>query len=182
MDPMVIVASLAIGFALIFAFSALRNGQRLSAEEKVLKGYFLLGLSGIMAKIANADGRVSQTEAEMAERFFNRMGLTDAEKAMCIGNFVVARSDGLEVRDHVKRFMAYANPTACRFLYDMIWRIAMVDKTLDPAEDKLLKDVARYLGLPEGDYESFKRGDRPHYNRADLQRAGVPSTFIGMAR
>lgn len=182
MDPMIVIASLAVVFAVIFAVLMVRNGRLAAAEEKVMKGYFLLGLSGIMAKVANADGRVTCDEAEMAQRFFARMDLSDAERATCIGNFVIARRDGLEARDHVKRFLPYANRDACVFLYDMLWRIALVDDTLDPAEDRLLKDVARYLGLDESDYERFKRGEKPHYDKRSLREAGVPRTFIGMAR
>lgn len=182
MDPMMVLTCLAVGMAAVFALTAVRNGRRLSAEEKVMKGYFLLGLSGIMAKIANADGCVTKDEAEMAQRFFNRMDLTDAEKATCIGNFVIARRDGLEVRDHAKRFMAYANKTTSLFLYDMLWRIARADGKLDPAEDRMLQDVVRYLGLEATEYDRFKAGEKPHYSEAALRSAGVPSTFLALAR
>lgn len=182
MDPMMILTCLAVGIAAIFALTAIRNGRRLSAEEKVMKGYFLLGLSGIMAKIANADGRVTKDEAEMAQRFFNRMDLTDAEKATCIGNFVIARRDGLEVRDHAKRFMAYANKTTSLFLYDMLWRIARADGNLDPAEDRMLQDIVRYLGLEATEYDRFRAGEKPHYDQAALRNAGVPATFLSLAR
>lgn len=182
MEPMTVVMLLAIGFAVLFVIQVVKNNQRAKAEDKVLKGYFLLGLSGIMAKIAMADGKVTSDETEMAQRFFNRMDLTEAEKATCIGNFVVARRDGLDARDHAKRFLAYANRPACLFLYDMLWRIAMADKTLDPNEDRLLADVATYLGLDKADYERFKRGERGHYDQALLRAAGVPQSFISLAR
>ena len=152
------------------------------SEDKVLKGYFLLGLSGLMAKIAMADGQVTGGEAEMADRFFNRMDLSDAEKAICIGNFVTARRDGLEARDHAKRFMAYANAAACEFLYDMLWRISRVDGAVDPAEDKLLSDIALYLGLGKEVYESFKAGKKPVHDRSALRAAGVPPSLLSLAR
>jgi len=182
MEPMMLVTLLAIGFAIIFALQAVKNGRRASAEERVMKGYFLLGLSGIMAKVANADGRVTKDETDMAQRFFSRMDLTDAERATCIGNFVVARRDGLDAKDHARRYLAYANRPACRFLYDMLWRIAMADGVLDPSEDALLKNVALYLGLDQADYEMFRRGEKPHYDKAQLIDAGVPQTFVTMAR
>ena len=182
MDAMTLVALLAIGFAAVFGVVAVRNGRRVAAEDKVMKGYFLLGLSGLMAKIAIADGRVTTNEAEMAQRFCNRMALTDAEKALCIGNFVTARRDGLEARDHAKRFMAYANATACEFLYDMLWRIARADGVLADEEDKLLADVATYLGLDKSAYARFKAGEKPHYERMELWRAGVPPSLVALAR
>ena len=177
-----IITLLTVGLAIFFAVQAIVAKKRTMSEDKVMKGYFLLGLSGLMAKIAMADGQVTGDEAEMADRFFNRMDLTDAEKAICIGNFVTARRDGLEARDHAKRFMAYANAAACEFLYDMLWRISRVDGTVDPAEDKLLADIALYLGLSKTVYENFKAGKKPAHDKRALKAAGVPPSLLSLAR
>ena len=181
MEPLMLITLLAIGFAIFFAIQALGAKKRSSLEDKVLKGYFLLGLSGLMAKIAMADGTVTEDEAEMAQRFFNRMDLSDAEKALCIGNFVSARRDGLEARDHAKRFMAYANTAASEFLYDMLWRISRADGTVDPAEDKLLEDIALYLGLNKSVYENFKAAKKPSHDKGALKAAGVPQSLVALA-
>ena len=182
MEPLMLITLLAIGLAIFFAIQTVGAKKRSSSEEKVMKGYFLLGLSGLMAKIAMADGTVTGDEAEMAQRFFNRMDLSDAEKALCIGNFVSARRDGLEARDHAKRFMAYANTAASEFLYDMLWRISRVDGTVDSAEDKLLADIALYLGLDRTVYEDFKAGKKPAHDRGALKAAGVPPSLVALAR
>ena len=181
MDPLVLIASLSVGIAVIFIIQSFKFKNSARAEDKVMKGYFLLGLSGLMAKIAMADGQVSNDEASFANRIFGQMKLTDAERAMCIGNFVTARREGLEARDHAKRFMAYANPLSCEFLYDLLWRIAGSDGRLDPAEDKLLADIAHYLGLDGAAYERFKRGERPQYSKRDLRAAGVPESLVALA-
>ena len=182
MEPLMLITLLAIGLAIFFAIQTVGAKKRSSSEEKVMKGYFLLGLSGLMAKIAMADGTVTGDEAEMAQRFFNRMDLSDAEKALCIGNFVSARRDGLEARDHAKRFMAYANTAASEFLYDMLWRISRVDGTVDSAEDKLLEEIALYLGLSKTVYENFKAGKKPAHDRGALKAAGVPPSLVALAR
>ena len=180
MEPLMLITLLAIGLAIFFAIQALGAKKRSSSEEKVMKGYFLLGLSGLMAKIAMADGTV--TEDEMAKRFFKRMDLSDAERALCIGNFVSARRDGLDARDHAKRFMAYANTAASEFLYDMLWRISRVDGVVDPSEDKLLADIALYLGLSKTVYENFKAGKKPLHDKGALRAAGVPPSLVALAR
>ena len=182
MHPLTLAAFLSIGLAL--AFFVLQNlgaKRRAASEDKVMKGYFLLGLSGLMAKIAAADGRVTSDESEMAMRFFSRMDLTDAERAMCIGHFVIASRDDLTARDHAKRFMAYANITACSFLYDMLWRISRADGVVAEAEDRLLGEIAEYLGLGKAVYENFKAGSKPHYDKTDLQVAGVPPSLVTLA-
>lgn len=176
-----VVVMLAIGVAIFFALQALNSRKMDHAEDKIMKGYFLLGLSGLMAKIAMADGRVTDDEAAMATRFFNQMELTDAEKALCIGNFVTSRREGLEARDHAKRFMAYANPAACEFLYELLWRITNADGVLDPTEDKMMADIAKYLGLGVSLYNDFKAGKRRNYNKAELRAAGVPSSLVALA-
>ena len=182
MNPLIIVALVAIGLAVFFFIQAYTAKRGASAEEKVMKGYFLLGLSGLMSKIAMADGQVTADETEMAQRLFNRMDLSAAEKAMCVGNFVSARRDGLTARDHAKRFMAYGNSAACEFLYDILWRISRADGSIDPAEDKLLADVALYLGLGTALYENFKAGKKPKHDKAVLKAAGVPASLLALAR
>lgn len=182
MEPAFLITLLALGLAVFFAFQVFLSKRREGSEDKVMKGYFLLGLSGLMAKIAMADGCVTNDEVEMTNRFFARMDLTEAERAICIGNFVTARRDGLEARDHAKRFMAYSNGIACEFLYDMLWRISRVDGTVAEKEDVLLKQIAVYLGLPEASYENFKSGLKPHYNKAELKAAGVPPSLLALAR
>ena len=182
MEPLMLITLLAVGLAVFFAIQAVGARKRVSSEDKVMKGYFLLGLSGLMAKIAMADGQVTGDEAEMADRFFKRMDLSPAERAICIGNFVTARRDGLEARDHAKRFMAYANTAACEFLYDMLWRISRVDGTVASAEDKLLADIALYLGLGKTVYENFKAGKKPVHDKSALKAAGVPPSLVALAR
>lgn len=182
MEPMMIVLLLAVGFAILFAVTACRNRRNASSEDKVMKGYFLLGLSGLMAKVVAADGQVTADETAMAQRFFGGMKLTDAERAMCIGNFVTARRESLTARDHAKRFIAYANRMSCEFLYDLLCRLSMADGVLDPSEDKLLGEVALYLGLPESAHADFKAGRKPHYDVALLKAAGVPESLLELAR
>ena len=182
MEPLMIVTLLAIGLALFFALQAFGARKGRSAEDKVMKGYFLLGLSGLMAKLAMADGRVTGDEAALADRFFREMDLSDAERAVLIGNFIRARRDNLTARDHAKRFIAYANSAACEFLYDMLWRLSRADGTVDPSEDKLLAEVATDLGLGSAVYENFKAGKKYFHDKGALKAAGVPPSLLALAR
>ena len=182
METITTIAIMTIGLAIYCVVQLLGSRKAKAIEDKVMKGYFLLGLSGLMAKIAMADGKVTNDEAEMANRFFAKMELTDAERAMCIGNFVTSRRDGLETRDHAKRFMAYSNAAACEYLYDLLWRISNADGHLDSAEDKMLLEIASYLGLGESVYQRFKAGERTRYDEATLRAAGVPASLAKLAR
>lgn len=181
MNTLALIAMLSAGIAIFFAIQSKTSARRSGSEEKVMKGYFLLGLSGLMAKIAIADGRVSDDEAELAYRFFHEMTLSDTERAICIGNFVTARRDGLDARDHSKRFIAYANGAACRFLYILLWKIAMADGILDPKEDSLMQDVAKFLGLDGSIFEDLKAGKTLTCDKEQLRAAGVPESLVAVA-
>ena len=181
MEDIQVIVTLAIGFALVFGLQIYVSRRRAGSEDRVMKGYFLLGLSGLMAKIAMADGKVTDDEIALAERFFGKMNLSSSERAMCIGNFVTARRDGQGVRDCAKRFLAYANPVACEFLFDLLWRLSMADGVMDPAEDKLLANVGECLGLGPEVHERFRKGVRPTYDRRALRSAGVPDSLVALA-
>lgn len=178
MEPMMVIVLLAIGLAGFCAVQTLGMRKRLKAEDKVMKGYFLLALSALMAKLAQADGNVSADETALAMTFFSGMNMTDAEKAICIGNFTTARRDGLTVRDHARRFLAYGDRVACEFLYDLLWRISRTDGTVDPAEDKLLAEVAECLGLGKEVYERFRAGEVGHFDADLLLAGGVPASLV----
>jgi len=181
MNGLTVVLMAACAFAALLAVQAVNMKRRRNSEEKVLRGYFLLGLSGLMAKLAMADGRVTGDEAELASKFFSKMDLTEAEHALLLGNFITARRDGLEPRDHAKRFLAYANPVACEFLYDLLWRLSRADGVVDPAEDKLLKEIALYLGLGDPTYVFFHDGKSRTYDRETLKACGVPDSLLTLA-
>lgn len=181
MEPIQMVFVLAIAFVALLVTTMLRDSRRSSAEDKVLKGYFLMGLSGLMAKIAMADGRVTGEEAALANDLFARMDLTDSERAMCIGNFVTARSREVTPRELANRFMAYGNRASCAFLYDLLWRLSMADGRLDAAEDKLLEDLSLYFGLDHADYEACKRGEKLIHDRKTLANDGVPPSLLALA-
>ena len=63
----------------------------------------------------------------------------------------------------------------------MLWRISRVDGTVASAEDKLLADIALYLGLNKTVYENFKVGKKPNHDRAALKAAGVPPSLLALA-
>jgi len=182
MDAMLLFLLIVIGFSAVGAFQFYLAKRKSREEDQIMRGYFLKGLAGLMAKVAQADGQVTGNEVELTTRYFGRMGLTDDERAVCIGYFIAARQDDLTVRDHAKRFIAYANTVSCEFLYEILWRLSRIDGVVDPAEDALLRQIADYLGVGQKVYENFKAGKKPMHSYTALKAAGVPSSLLELAR
>lgn len=172
---------LILGFAVALGLLFLHMRLRMKSEDKVLKGYFLMGLSGLLAKIALADGKVTADESDLAMKFFHGMKLTETEKALCIGNFIAANREKATVRDLTNRFMAYGTPAACEFLYSLLWQMTKADGVLDPAEDKLMGEIALCLGVSPATLTRLKAGAKPAFSASVLRGAGVPDSLVALA-
>ena len=161
--------------AAVSATVAYRATERARRLRRMADGRFLLSFSGLLAKMAMADGTVSADEAETVERMFADMGLSRAERALCVGNFVIVQREGGDAKALARELAGTFNHVACRFLYGLVLRVALADAHLADGEERLLKEVGGELGLSEEERAEFRQGSAPAFDRKALEDAGVPS-------
>ena len=150
--------------------------------RRLSEGGFLLAFSGLLAKMAMADGTVSADEIETVEKMFADMGLSRAEHAMCVGNFVLVRREGGEAGEWARKLGNSFNHVACRFLYGLVLRVALADRRIADGEERLLKEIAGALGLSEEERAEFRQGKAPSFDKAALEDAGVPAAVVRLGR
>ncbi len=122
------------------------NGQPLMDEER--ENLFLATASAMMAKIAKADGRISQTEINTAERVFRKMGLSPKKREFCIEHFRAAKNDSFTIFDYASKYTQVEPNTNLRvILYDITWDIATADGMTLDNELKILRELPRYLNI-----------------------------------
>jgi len=167
-------------FASVTRSSCLQRKMR--RVEKIADGGFLLALSGLLAKVAMADGAVTPDEVEVVKGFFSKMGLSRAEQAMCIGNFLLAQRETTPVREDAAALAATLNHVACLFLYGLLWRVANADRRISEGEELLLKEAGVALGLNEEDRARFHSDVIPALDRQALEAAGVPPALVRLSR
>ena len=155
-----------------------RASERSRNSVKVAEGGFLLAFSGLLAKMAMADGIVSADEVETVEKMFAEMGLSRAEHAMCVGNFVLVQREGGDAKSLAAKLAASFNHVACRFLYGLVLRVALADWRIAEEEEKLLKEIGGELGLDEEERAAFRQGRAPAFDATALEAAGVPPAVI----
>ena len=173
-----IVLLLVLVVAAVFATRAHRAGVRARRSMRMANGEFLLAFSGLLAKMAMADGTVSADEVETVEKMFSDMGLSRAEHAMCVGNFVLVQREGGDARSLAAKLAASFNHVACRFLYGLVLRVALADWRIAEEEEKLLKEIGGELGLDEEERAAFRQGRAPAFDATALEAAGVPPAVI----
>ena len=152
-----------------------RLTERVERTVQVAEGRFLLAFSGLLAKMAMADGVVSADEVETVEKMFSDMGLSRAQHAMCVGNFILVQREGGDAKAMARDLSSLFNHVACRFLYGLVLRVALADWRIADEEEKLLKEIGEGLGLDEGECAEFRQGKMPAFDGKALVDAGVPS-------
>lgn len=121
---------------------------------------FLATLAALLAKMAKADGTVTDDERELIAKAWRRMGLTQEQCEYCAAAFKMAQDDGVPINRYVKEFVStqYAIYTRA-FLYDLMWDVACADGVLHPHEKSILSAIPEALGLPP---DSFDMGYARH--------------------
>lgn len=143
------------------ALAALCDGEPLSAVFDRLRTppertvAFTIGVIGLGAKLAKADGAVTKNEVAMFRTIFT---IPPEEEANAARVFNLARQD-------VAGFDAYARRIAAMFpprdpvlkdLLEGLFHVAIADGDFHPAEEAFLREVAGIFGLNERCFRALK--------------------------
>jgi len=127
--------------------------QRAEAQQL----FVFTALFGMLAKIAKADGVVSDEEARVIKSFMNQIGLDEQSKQVAGEIFSKAKDDDSSVYDYAAQFgEVYAGNQDMRVIaYRILFEVAASDGELHPEENKILHDIIEPLGLDASMYNLF---------------------------
>lgn len=110
---------------------------------------FAAAASALFAKLAKADGVVTKDEIAAVERAFLRLGFTENALAYAINVFRRAKDDNNTIYVYASNFTAAAPDQSIReLLYGLLWELAAADGAISPEEDRILRQITRYLSIP----------------------------------
>lgn len=112
----------------------------------------------MLAKIAKADGVVTQDELVVVDRFINSLPVPEEEKKFARRVFNEAKNSSHSLEDFAAQFyqMTRAEPTVlCSFL-DVLFQVAAADGVLHPAEEKAIRTVQTIFRLPDHQFDSIR--------------------------
>ena len=117
---------------------------------------YLRLLSSMIAKIAKADGRIDASEIKMAEKIFDKLGFTKAQKDLCTYAFYDALTNSYSACDYALQMVSYWFSYEMRTIaYDVLWDVACADGILAAEEKTILKELEVCLKLASGTYERY---------------------------
>ncbi len=138
---------------------------------------FMIAMISLAAKVAKADGSVSQAEIRSFDIFLkDQLGMASAERQVAARIFNEARDSHIPAEEFARqiRQLLGHQPARMRDLISLLMSIAMADGHYNAAEERLIRSIAREMGLSDHDYQEAIAMFNP---RASL---GASYTVLGV--
>ena len=126
------------------------NGKRRQTpkDEAAREMLFLGAAAAMLAKLAKADGHISQEEIASAEQAFARLGISGEKRDFCVGVFRAAKDDEHSIYEYADAFADSQPDEEIRVVfYDLLWDLAAADGRLDREEKTMLRFLPRHLRI-----------------------------------
>ena len=142
---------------------------------------FLGAAAAMLAKLAKADGVVTEDEIRAAEAAFRRLGLDAEQTEFCIRTFRAAKDDARSVYDYARDFAAAQPDMDVReIFYVLLWDMAAADASLHPDEEEMLRRLPEFLRLRPTLFQReyarrVRSGPPPGGSRRSSSRGGSSS-------
>ena len=127
---------------------------------------FFVGSFSMLAKLAAADGNVSQAEVRTVEEFMNRdLRLDPQSKRVATDIFNTALSSPETFESFAKQFYGeFANrPQLLELMIDVLYRVSAADGTISSAEETLIRRAADIFTFSTSRLDNIKK----RYSRTD---------------
>ena len=119
---------------------------------------FFTALFACLAKIAKADGRVSEEEVSKIESFIsNKFNFSDEERNFAINIFQKAKSDRISFDAYAKQLyqLLGSSPNSLLVFYELLFELAMADGEMHENEEKLLRKIPNIFRFDSSVYEDL---------------------------
>ena len=123
---------------------------------------FQVAFFGCLAKMARADGAISQAEIDAVERIMARLGYTGQMRDAAIGIFRKAKDDPHTAADYLNQLagiIQFNHQIAMTFI-SALHAVASADGTIHPNEREILLQAERAFRLPPGTIDAMLGGMR----------------------
>jgi DnaJ like chaperone protein len=171
--PLGAVLGAALGHQLIDKQQSAERGRFFKIETpfdntRQQAAAFICVLS-MLAKIAKADGAVTQDELAVVDRFIRALQAPVEEKKFARRIFNEAKNSPHSLEDFATQFyrMARWEPTVlCSFL-DTLFQVAAADGVLHPAEEEAIRSVKEVFHVSDSMFDSIRaryfKSDEKYY-------------------
>lgn len=126
-------------------------------QHRVQMAFFTATFS-VMGHIAKADGRVTADEINLANRVMDELELTGDMRKTAINLFNQGKEADFPLADVLDQFRreCHRRTHLIRMFLELQIQAAYADGVLDPAEENILHNICRHLGISKFEYGRIK--------------------------
>jgi len=141
-------------------------------QERVQTAFFTTTFS-VMGAIAKADGRVSPDEIALANSVMAEMDLSEEMRKTAINLFNQGKAAGFPLDEVLEQFRTecHGRNTLIQMFIEIQLQAAYADGSLHKAEEQLLLNICKRLGIPEFVFRRLERMIRAEGHFSGRQRA-----------
>src|SRR6056297_1484086 len=158
-----------------------RSGR--SSAERFQMAFFVASFS-MLAKLAKADGRISDAEMRSIRQFMVRdLNLNAQSQQAAEQIFQAALRTPQSFEDFAAQFYQhfYGQPQLLELMIDILLRVSVADGSLQEDEERLILSAVRIFKLTEADYQKLKsryvRDTDRFYARLGCSRSDTDETI-----
>jgi DnaJ like chaperone protein len=133
-------------------------GTRRPNPHEQAQAAFFLSTFSMLAKMARADGRVTESEIALTRSFMrNELQLDPQAEQLAINVFRAAKESPTPFEEFARQFYSLFHREAqmLHAMVDMLVRLAMADGQLHPEERRLLEHAAETFGIDLRSFENI---------------------------
>lgn len=157
-----IIASLYVAFR-VYKFYARKKLNKLSASKEIFRASELGHFIALVAKVAKADGRVDELEAQLISMMFDDITKVFDEKDKTRAIMKEIFNEEKQKEDDTKQVAQSLNQLLGKGLHKrkqfvgFLIQLAFIDNGISEEEDKVLRVITNELGISTEIYESIIR-------------------------
>ncbi|MFZ2967752.1 MAG: TerB family tellurite resistance protein [Sulfuricurvum sp.] len=140
------------------------------SPEKDQSTIFTVTFASMLAKMAKADGYISEDEAILISEIFDELESDGMDKNLAKKAFNNAKNDNFTIYDYASQYSEIAEYEIREYLYDLLWQITTSDGEIHPNEDQTLKEIPSFLKLPQRKYDEYLSAFNEETNAKESQK------------
>jgi len=165
--PLGAVAGAALGHVCID-----KNNNTLLTNTDENEATYFIAFFSMMAKVAKADGVVTQEEIKGVEQFITDSNLSKESGDFAKRIFIEAKDSSSTIEEFATQFYSFAReePELLHSMLEMLLRISFSDSHFHPNEEKMVLIVKDIFNISDYDYELIKKSFVPTSADALLEK------------
>lgn len=141
----------------ILRFWSRINPLKLALHSKEARQVsFIQSMAGLSAKVAKADGQVSENEIRTFKKIFD-ISKEDNDKIAKVFNNAKQTAEGFESYAYQIELISKNNLDLKESVIENLFKVAVADGCFKDPVRKMIREIAEIIKLPEGNFEAIRK-------------------------